>query len=392
MRFAGIDIGSQKHVLAIVDEEGKVCRKPAAFEENAEGYAQLLEWLGSSEELLIAMEATGHYWQNLYLHLTDKGFAVVLVNPLRTRRFAEGDLLRAKTDAVDARSIAKFAQEKRPAPTRLGDELTLELRELVRLRDRLVQDLGDRVRQLHRVVDLSFPEFTNFVKDLSSEMATSVLSTYPTAHYLRQASKLDLSKLGSVRSPVGPELAQQLIAAAKKSVGAHHGPAYVKQVRYACEDITTLRERLRTLDRDISETLDKHEIGKLLTTIDGIGDITAARLIGELRDIESFGSGDALAAFVGVTPGIKHSGNSKPLRAAICRIGHAGLRAKLWMPVLQAVRRNAWLKAFHDRLRAAGKPAMVVLVACLRKLLHAVYSVAKNRRPFVPMVPGQATP
>lgn len=64
-------------------------------------------------------------------------------------------------------------------------------------------------------------------------------------------------------------------------------------------------------------------------------------------------------------------------------MGNARLRMALWMPVLGAVRRNPWLRAFYQRLRAAGKPAKLALIAAMRKLLHAVYSVAKHRKPFV---------
>jgi transposase len=53
------------------------------------------------------------------------------------------------------------------------------------------------------------------------------------------------------------------------------------------------------------------------------------------------------------------------------------------MPVLGAVRRNPWLRAFYERLRAAGKLPKVALIAAMRKLLHAIYSVAKHRQPFV---------
>jgi hypothetical protein len=51
----------------------------------------------------------------------------------------------------------------------------------VRLRDRLVEDFGDRVRQLHRLVDLGFPEFTRHIKGLDTELATAILAEYPTA-------------------------------------------------------------------------------------------------------------------------------------------------------------------------------------------------------------------
>lgn len=53
------------------------------------------------------------------------------------------------------------------------------------------------------------------------------------------------------------------------------------------------------------------------------------------------------------------------------------------MTVLAAVRINPWLKAFHDRLRDGEKPPKLALIAAMRKLLHAVYSVAKSRNPFV---------
>ena len=69
--------------------------------------------------------------------------------------------------------------------------------------------------------------------------------------------------------------------------------------------------------------------------------------------------------------------------------GDASLRAKLWMPVLTAVRKNLWLKAFYDRLLARGKLPKVALVAALRKLLHAIFSVVKHRRPFVPVLPTE---
>ena len=54
------------------------------------------------------------------------------------------------------------------------------------------------------------------------------------------------------------------------------------------------------------------------------------------------------------------------------------------MPTMVAVRKNPWVRAHYDRLLAAGKRPKVAIVACMRKLLGAIYSVARNRRPFVP--------
>jgi transposase len=100
-------------------------------------------------------------------------------------------------------------------------------------------------------------------------------------------------------------------------------------------------------------------------------------------DPARFRSAAAFAAYAGVVPGLRQSGKAGGRRAACAPVGNARLRRALWMPVVGAVRRNAWLRPFHERLIARGKPAKLALVAALRKLLHAAYSVAKNRRPFV---------
>jgi transposase len=128
MRFIGIDIASDSHVVAVVDERGEVQVRPAEFSEDVRGYEKLLGLLGPPGDGLVAMEATGHYWQNLFVRLAAEGYPVALINPLRTRRFAEGDLERTKTDAIDALGIARFAQQKRPTATRLPDATTQELR------------------------------------------------------------------------------------------------------------------------------------------------------------------------------------------------------------------------------------------------------------------------
>jgi transposase len=386
MRFVGIDIAAETHVFAILGEDGAVLVRPTPFAEDAQGYAKLLQALAPWRPVLIVMEASGHYWKNLFAVLLAAGHDVVLLNPLRARRFQGEDLERTKTDAIDALGLARFGLQKRPGPTRLGDAASDELKELVRHRDRLKQDFDDRVRQLHRLVDLGFPEFTRYVRSLDSMLATSILADYPTAKALAEAAPHRLAKLRyDGRHKVGPELARQLIDAARRSVGQHHGPAYRIQVQDICQDLDLWRRRLKARDGDIERLLARHEVGRLLTTIDGIGPHSAARIIAEIGDPARFATPAALAAYVGVVPALKQSGKRRPGRAGLTPIGHARLRAALWMPVLTAVRRNPWLKAFYTRLIDRGKPPKLALVAALRKLLHAVHSVARHRRPFVPV-------
>jgi transposase len=129
-----------------------------------------------------------------------------------------------------------------------------ELRELVRLRERLVGDLGDRLRQLHRAVDLGFPEFTNHVRTLESDLAIAMLSRYPTATAYRNLTPMRLARLCyDGRHEVGEKLARALLNSAKNSVGRHHSDTSQRKIAYACEDIVALRGRLRELALAIKE-------------------------------------------------------------------------------------------------------------------------------------------
>jgi transposase len=366
MRFVGIDIGAERHMVASVDEQGTVLQRAIAFREDAEGYRQVLTLLGSPAATLVLMEATGHYWQNLFATLAAEGFAMALINPLRTRRFAQEDLVRTKTDAIDALGLARFGQQKRPPATLLPDVATRDLRELVRLRARFLQDFGDRTRQLHRAVDLSFPELTRYVVQLDSPRATALLLAFPTAAAVRAASERQIAGVRGGQRTVGHELARSLKAAARTSVGHHDTEVYVRQVRFFCEDLDLLRGRLGDLERDIERLLADHQVGRLLTTIEGIGPQTAAKLVAELGDPATFRSAGALAAYVGAIPGLRQSGKQIWDRAGLSRLGHAKLRAALWMPTLVAVRRNPWLRAYYQRLRARGKLPKVALMAAMQ--------------------------
>jgi transposase len=165
----------------------------------------------------------------------------------------------------------------------------------VRLRERLQEDFASRLRQLHRAVDLGFPEFTRCVRTLESQLATTILSRYPTAASFRGASVKKFARIvydGSHK--IGEELARALIEAAAKSVGRHHSEPYRLRIEYLCEDLEVLRGRLKGLARDIERKIEEHEVGKLLT-----------------GDPARFRSAGAIASYVGVAPRLRQSGKKR---------------------------------------------------------------------------------
>ena len=154
-----------------------------------------------------------------------------------------------------------------------------------------------------------------------------------------------------------------------------------------------LREHLAFLDKQITtvrQQIDEH-IGRypelkrehdLLDSITGIDTRTATRLLAESGGLGRFEDSRAVAAYAGLTPRRYQSGSSVRGKTRLSKIGNASLRAALYMPALVARRYNPVLKAFGDRLAAAGKSKMAVIGAVMRKLLVLAYGVVKSGVPF----------
>ena len=116
--IAGIDVAAEHHTLARLDDAGAPIGRAVTFSEDSRGYDALIDALGVPPALVV-IEATGHYWKNLFAVLTAAGHDVALINPVIARRFQQTRLERTKTDRIDAASLARLAFEKHPEPTHL---------------------------------------------------------------------------------------------------------------------------------------------------------------------------------------------------------------------------------------------------------------------------------
>jgi transposase len=122
----------------------------------------------------------------------------------------------------------------------------------------------------------------------------------------------------------------------------------------------------------------------LLSSIPGIGDLTAAKLLSEFVDINHYSSARQAAAFAGLVPRHNQSGSSVRGKPRLCKVGTARLRKALYFPAIVATQHNPVIRAFSERLREKGKCPMVIIGAAMRKLIHLAYGVLKSGKPFDP--------
>ena len=161
----------------------------------------------------------------------------------------------------------------------------------------------------------------------------------------------------------------------------------VVAVRTSIEAVlANLDAQIAQVRRLIHDHVDRHpglrQQRALLTSIPGIGAATAATLIAELFD-KPYATARQAAAFAGLVPRIQQSGQWRG-RARLSKLGPGRVRKALYFPAIAALRFNPTIRASATRLRAAGKPPMVIIGAAMRRLIHLAFGVLKSRRPYEP--------
>lgn len=178
-------------------------------------------------------------------------------------------------------------------------------------------------------------------------------------------------------------LQQQRQAELNRQAAGGHPPAVTKALQ---EHITFLDQQISAVVRQLTDHLDGHpelrEQHDLLTSIPGIGTVTAVRLLAEAGDLTRFADARAVAAYAGLTPRQYSSGTSVQRRTRLSKIGNASLRRALFFPAIVAKQHNPVLQAFCGRLAERGLAPKAIVGAAMRKLLQIAYGVLASGRPF----------
>lgn len=305
--FIGLDVAKDR-----LDVHVRPTGETFSLSHDEGGLTALVERARTLSPTLIAVEATGGYEALVAATLASAALPVAVVNPRQIRDFARATGLLAKTDTLDARVIAHFAEAVRPAVRPLPTEQTQRLGELVARRRQLVEMLGAEMNRRRLTRDRGL----------------------------------------------------------QRRLDAH---------------IAWLERALHDLERDLHDTLRASPIWRaaenLLTSVPGVGPITALTLIAELPELGRLDR-RRIAALVGLAPFNRDSGTLRGRR--MIRGGRGTVRRVLYMATLTAIRHNPRIRTFYQRLRTTGHPGKVALTAAMRKLLTMLNAMLRDHRPWRP--------
>ena len=289
--FVGIDVAKAELGVA-VRPGGERWRVP----NDETGVERLRDRLRRLTPTLVVLEATGGYERAAIAAFAAAQLPLAVVNLRQVRDVARATGQLAKTDRLDADTLALFAERVRPTPRPLADEASAALDALLTRRRQIV---GMLVAERHRL--------------------------------------------------------EHALAAVRRGIRAH---------------IQWLDRQLSAVDRDLDDTIQQSPVWcakeDLLRSVPGVGPVVSRTLLGELPELGRLNR-KRIAALVGVAPLARDSGTRRGTR--LVWGGRAPVRAALYMSALVAARRNPVIRAFYQRLVAAGKPKKVALIACIRQLL-----------------------
>ena len=318
-RVTGIDV-SAKWLDVSVQDEGSEPRQ-ARFDNTDRGHRQLCRWLGKGgRRARVVLEATGVYSLDLALALERAPrIAVMVVNPRVAKDYANATQRRAHTDRTAAAVLRELAPRMPFTAWQPPRPAGVELRALGRRIEALRLEQPAEKNRLHAA-----ESSTQTPAAVRNDIAVNI------RHLERRVARLI-------------EQALALIAKDAQLARAHHQVSSIK----------------------------------------GIADLSAIRLLGELLVLPADMSVRQWVAHAGLDPRPWQSGSSVARPTRISRVGNARIRGALYLPALVAIQREPHVRAFRDHLVARGKTCLQANVAVMRKLLHAIYGMLKTDTAFV---------
>ncbi len=317
----GIDISKDTFTASLgsLSQDGAIHLSPAqAFDNTKGGFNRLLRWakpmVDSNSPLVFLMESTGVYYENLAHHLHGIGKTVHVVLPNKSAHYAKSLNVKTKTDAVDARVLARFGLERSHKIWQPPSPVLAELRNLTRYYVQLQEQ---------------------------KTVVNNMVQSKQAAHHV-----------------------QSFIISSNKQL--------VRQIDRQIERCKQQIEQLIASDPVLAERVEQ------LASIKGVGRLTVAVILAETRMFEGIENVRQVASYAGYDVVERESGTSVKGKTRISKKGNRYIRNALYFPAMVACRFNPDLKEFYQRVIRSKPSKMVGQVAVQRKLLVLMYSLYKN--------------
>jgi len=393
MFYVGIDVGKRHHEVGVIDNQGHPVGKTLRFANTKAGSEKFLEYINqhklTSDNSVIGLEATGHYWLSIFSFVHKLGFKTTVFNPLQSDALRHFYIRKTKTDVQDAYLIAQVIRIDSPDETPFIEEDLLRLRHLERLRYNLVEQASDIKRKVISLLDQVFPEYEQLFSDTFGKSSTELLMNYTLPEEILEVDTKKLANLlkkasnGRFGESRALNKANQIRESALNTFGITIGTDVFKlQIQLLLEQIQLIEKHLSEIEQIMIEISNRQK--HYLTTITGISDVTSCVILGEIGSIKRFERPEQLVAYAGLDASVHQSGDFNSQNTRISKRGSPYLRRAIWQAAFVASNHDPALSLHYQRLRKRGKSHGTAVGAVARKLTHIIFAILRDNKPYEP--------
>lgn len=384
MIYIGIDIAKQVHFASAMTADGEVLLSPFPFNNNTEGFALLSSKLKTfnKDNVLIGLESTAHYGENLICYLFDLGYNIAVINPIQTSTLRKANIRKTKTDKVDTLLIIKSLIVNKHRLFTKADADSFRLKGLCRFREKNKKSKARLKIQLVSYIDLLFPELQYFFKSgIHINTCYELLKKHSNPN---EIATLHLSYLGNLlkkasRNRFGKEDAIALKSLAKSSVGT--GDTCISiQITHTINQIELLKKQISELDESIKSIM--LDMNSVISSIPGIGFLNGAMILGEIGDISRFSTPSKLLAYAGLDPTVNQSGKFNAKSTRMSKRGSKLLRYALINAAWNVSLNNKTFDDYFKTKRSQGNNHYAALGHTAHKLVRIIFKMLKDNVTF----------
>jgi len=386
MYFCGIDIGKTSHVASVIDSDGNLI-KTFSFKNSMEGFKSFLNTSKSissdNNQISFAMEATGHYWLNIYSFLLDFSKNLYVINPIQSEALRNLFIKSNKSDAIDSFLIAEIIRINRFTSSAMANNDTMALKELTRFRTYQTQSITALKLKVIKVLDVIFPEYIQAFSDIFGKTSLEILLNFPTPDQILEVSITKLTNLikSISKGRLGESKSIFLKEIATKSIGIIVGKdGFIFELQSLINQIKFIESQIKELDKKIKNLYLSFDC--FLHTITGIGYTNASIILSEIGDINNFENEAKLTSFAGLEPTEYSSGTSVKRSSKMSKRGSPFLRLAIWNASVIAAFKDPYFNEYYLKKRNEGKTYKGAIAAVSKKMTRVIFKILKDKRPY----------
>lgn len=355
----------------------------------------------NAQRILIGIEATGHYHEDVVRELEKRGYQVTIINAYTTSEERSSGLNWTKTDDVDLAAIAVAIRHNKGTESKLPSGIYDKLLTATRARRSEVNQHSDLQIGIRQLMDVIWPGFQAITEVRNGKAETKAIFSdfwgkaplFLMRHYPEPKQVLNLGTEGLRQLSREHKLKmrsgtiEKLLHVAKLAFNKKTEDLEIELMllKMKLDDLDRSDQNISLLEQKIEELLVQTS-GVILLSLPEVGVVTAAQFTAEAGPIDQYTNARQIIKKAGTNPLVSQTGGSEPTYGPISKQGNPWFRTAIYSIGFNLAngKTNPYFRTFAERLKANGKKGSQIWIATGNKFIRVAFALLRDKKLFNP--------